>query len=70
MDVAVITGLVKLVGDGLFAVIITLLYIMDKKKRDKEYKQEREILQNEYETMTVGSYSKNTLCVKEKEKRL
>ena len=46
MDVAVITGLVKLVGDGLFAVIITLLYIMDKKKRDKEYKQEREILQN------------------------
>lgn len=51
MDVAVITGLVKLVGDGLFAVIITLLYIMDKKKRDKEYKQEREILQNDYETM-------------------
>ena len=51
MDMAVITGLVKLVGDGLFAVIITLLYIMDKKKRDKEYKQEREILQNDYETM-------------------
>lgn len=35
MDVAVITGLVKLVGDGLFAVIITLLYIMDKKREIK-----------------------------------
>ena len=35
MDVAVITGLVKLVGDGLFAVIITLLYIMDKRNLTK-----------------------------------
>lgn len=51
MDMAVITALVKLVGDGLFAVLIAILYIVDKKKRDKEHKQEREILHKDYETM-------------------
>ena len=49
MDMAIITALVKLVGDGLFIVLIALLYIKDRNKRQKEYDEERKILQADYE---------------------
>lgn len=49
MDVTMLSALVKLVGDGLFIVLIALLYIKDRNKRQKEYDNDRKILQKDYE---------------------
>ena len=45
MDVTLITSLVKLVGDGLFAVLIAILYIRDRNKRQKEYNEDKKIIE-------------------------
>lgn len=48
MDVALISALVKLIGDGLFILLIAVLYIKDRKKRQKEYEEERKIIEEDY----------------------
>lgn len=48
MNVTLITSLCKLLGDGLFAVLIAILYVKDRNKRQKEYEEERKILEEDY----------------------
>ena len=47
MNVTLITSLCKLLGDGLFAVLIAILYVKDRNKRQKEYEEERKVLEEE-----------------------
>lgn len=48
MNVTLITSLCKLLGDGLFAVLIAILYVKDRNKRQKEYEEERKVLEEDY----------------------
>lgn len=51
MNISLITSLVKLVGDGLFAVLIAILYIRDRNKRQKEYDDEKKIIEEDYKNI-------------------
>lgn len=64
MDVAVLSALVKLVGDGVFIVLIALLYIKDRNKRQEEYDSNRKILQKNYEEIKKARESEYQSLIK------
>ena len=49
MDLATLTGLAKLIGDGIAVAIIIVLYLLDRKNRDKQAKEDRLKLSKERE---------------------
>lgn len=48
MDIAAVSSLIKLIGDGIFILFIAFLYYCDRKKRQKEYDEERKNRENDY----------------------
>lgn len=49
MDLATLTGLAKLIGDGIAVAIIIVLYLLDRKNRDKQAREDRLKLSKERE---------------------